>query len=92
MKSLKVICIFINIGENFESNVKIIEKKKENFRDILIKSSHILATINPRPMNMVPNFSLGTGLSSYLSHFNAVDTECELSERWGMTKTLKCCW
>ena len=40
--------------------------KKFFFRDILIKSSHILPAIDPRPMNMVPNFSLGTCLSSYL--------------------------
>ena len=49
----------MNIDENFKNNVKIVMEKKENLRDLLVKSSHILAAMYPRPMNMVPNFSLG---------------------------------
>ena len=59
--TIYVICIFINTGENLKSNVKSLGKK-ENLRDLLIKLSHILAAIDPRPIIMVSNFSLGTGL------------------------------
>ena len=36
----------------------------EYLRDLLIKSSHILSVMYPRQMNVVPNLSLGTDLSS----------------------------
>ena len=54
----------MNIGENFENH----RGKKENLRDILLKSSCILAAIDPRPMYTVPNFRLCSGPSSGLSH------------------------
>ena len=59
-----LICIFMNVDENLKNNVKII---REN---LLIKSSHILAAICPRPMNMVPNVSLGSGPSPGVTYAN----------------------
>ena len=54
----------MNIDENFKNKVKIPGRKKGNLRDLLIKLCHILAAVYPIPMNMIPNFSLGSGLSS----------------------------
>ena len=61
----------MHIDENFKNEVKI-KGKKGNLRDLLIKSRHILATMYPRPMNMVTNLSLGSGLSSGVSHMQII--------------------
>ena len=52
----------MNINENFKNKVRIIEGKKKIF------VIHILAAMYLRPMNMVQNFGLGSGLSSGVSH------------------------
>ena len=51
----------MKVNENLKNKVRIIEKKKEIFVIYLKKkkTSHILAVMYPRPMNMVANFSLG---------------------------------
>ena len=56
----------MNIIENLKNEVNIIERKSSLF---IYKISHILAAIYPKPMDMVPNLSLGSGLSSDLSHY-----------------------
>ena len=62
----------MNVDENFENNLKKLKGKKENLHDLRIKSSHILAAICPRPMNRVPNLSLGSGLSPGMSHLQII--------------------
>ena len=63
----------MNIDENVRNKVKITgEKKGGNIRDLLIKSCHIFAVMYPRPMNMVPNFSLGSDLVSGVSHMQVI--------------------
>ena len=58
----------MNINENFKNKVRIIEKKKKKIFVIYLKSV-ILAAMYPRPMNMVQNFSLGSGLSFGVSRY-----------------------
>ena len=48
------------------------EKYMKIFCDLLIKSIIFLAAIYPRPMNMIPNFSFGPGLSSGVSHMQII--------------------
>ena len=62
----------MNVDENFENNVKIIWEKKKFLCDLLLKSSQILTALYPIPMNMVPNLSLGSGLSSSVSHMQII--------------------
>ena len=62
----------MNIDENVRNKVKITGKKRGNLRDLLIKPCHIFAVMYPRPMNMVPNFSLGSDLLSGVSHMQVI--------------------
>ena len=62
----------MNINENLTNKVKITEKKKENLQDLLVKSVIFLHAIYPRPLNMVPNLSLGSHLSSCVSHMQII--------------------
>ena len=51
----------------------MIEKKKKTIPlSFIYGIKHILAAIYPRPMNMVTNVSLGSGLSSDVSHMQII--------------------
>ena len=53
----------MNINENFKNKVKMIKKKL----------CHLFVASNyPRPMSMVTNVSLGSGLSSDVSHMQII--------------------
>ena len=45
---------------------------KENLRELLIKSSHTLTAMYTRPINMLPNLSLDSDLSSGVSHMQII--------------------
>ena len=70
----------MNINENYKNNVKMIGNKKQKKKkkkkipsSFFYRISHILAAMYLRPMNMVTtNVSLGSGLSSDVSHMQII--------------------
>ena len=73
----------MNINENYKNNVKMIGNKKQKKKthkkkkkipsSFIYRISHILAAMYLRPMNMVTtNVSLGSGLSSDVSHMQII--------------------
>ena len=60
----------MNINENCKNKVKM--KKKKKTLSFIYRISHILADLYPRPMNMVTNVSLGSGLSSDVSDMQII--------------------
>ena len=63
--------MFMNINENCKNKVKMMEEKKIPLL-FIYRISHILAAMYPRPINMVTNVSLGSGLSSEVSHMQII--------------------
>ena len=60
----------MNINENCKNKMKMMEKNIP--LSFMYRICHIVAAMYPRPMNMITNGSLVSGLSSEVSHMQII--------------------